>query len=280
MSSVVTVGILKLGCIGTSSLLEFLLDERADRGDISTIILGSGSKMTEKESELLASKLVEFKPDLVIAISPNASLPGPKKAREILAESGLPTVIISDSPAKKVRGEIDKQGMGYIIIEADPMIGARREFLDPIEMALFNSDIIRVLAVTGVFAIVYSEIDKLIDSLKKGEPLTLPKIVINYRTAVEAMQFTNPYAKAKAIAAFEIARNVANLTKEGCFVEKEMKNYILIVAAAHEMLRYAAKLADEAREIEKYGDALLRRPHNKEGNILLKRKLLEKPISS
>ena len=36
-------------------------------------------------------------------------------------------------------------------MKADAMIGARREFLDPIEMADYNGNLIKVLAGTGAF---------------------------------------------------------------------------------------------------------------------------------
>ena len=40
---------------------------------------------------------------------------------------------------------------GYIIMKGDAMIGARREFLDPIEMADYNGNLVKVLALTGAF---------------------------------------------------------------------------------------------------------------------------------
>ncbi|MEM2339159.1 MAG: F420-dependent methylenetetrahydromethanopterin dehydrogenase, partial [Nitrososphaerales archaeon] len=136
---------------------------------------------------------------------------------------------------------------------------------------------IKVLAITGAFNILYKEIDKVIDSIKKGEAITLPKIIIDKVKAVNAANFNNPYAYAKALAAYEIARRVADLTVEGCFKVKEVEKYIPLVAAAHEMLREAARLADEAREIEKFGDTLVRMPHYDDGTILSKVKLMEKP---
>jgi methylenetetrahydromethanopterin dehydrogenase len=42
-------------------------------------------------------------------------------------------------------------------------------------------------------------------------------------------------------------------------------------------MRAAAKLADEARELEKANDSVLRKPHAKDGRLLTKTKLLEKP---
>jgi methylenetetrahydromethanopterin dehydrogenase len=56
-----------------------------------------------------------------------------------------------------------------------------------------------------------------------------------------------------------------------------MERYIPIVASAHEMMAAAARLAEEARELEKPTDAVLRRPHADDGKILSKRKLMEKP---
>jgi len=273
----IKVGFLKLGNIATAPLIEFLLDERAEREDIDVRVLGSGAKLGESQAEEVAKKMLEISPDLVILISPNAALPGPTKAREILATSGKPVIVVSDAPAKKAVKRMEQLGVGYIIIEADPMIGARREFLDPVEMALFNSDMIKVLGVTGVFNIVYEEIDKVIEALKKGEKPELPRVIINKEIAVEAAKFHNPYALTKAMAAYEIARQVAELSVEGCFKVKEWKRYVKIVAAAHEMARIAAKLAEEAREIEKSQDTVIRRPHHDDGAILMKRKLIEKP---
>jgi methylenetetrahydromethanopterin dehydrogenase len=50
-----------------------------------------------------------------------------------------------------------------------------------------------------------------------------------------------------------------------------------MVAAAHEILRSAAILADDAREIEKYGDSVLRTPHESDGKITSKTKFADKP---
>lgn len=49
-----------------------------------------------------------------------------------------------------------------------------------------------------------------------------------------------------------------------------------MVAAAHELLRIAAKLADEAREIEKSNDTVYRTPHVKSGEKRYKVKFMEK----
>jgi len=274
---VVRIGFGKLGNIGSAPLLEFLLDERAERKDIEVRVVSSGAKMGVEHATDIAQKLGEFKPDLAIVTSPNATLPGPTKLRETLIGNRIPTIVISDSPAKKAVQGIEKSGAGYMIVDADSMIGARREFLDPSEMALFNADLFKVLTVTGVFNVLWQEIDKAIRLIQSGGAATLPRIVINREKAIEASGLNNPYARAKAVAAHEIARRVADLTVEGCFVVKEWERYTQLVAAAHEMMREAAKLAEEAREIEKAEDMILRTPHNDEGAILQKRKLLEKP---
>ncbi len=275
--STVRVGIVKIGNIGSSPLLDALLDERADREDIEVRVVSTGAKLDPSQAEEAAQKLLELRPALLIAASPNAALPGPAKLRELAAKAGVPTIVISDGPSKKIVKQLAEGGFGYIIVEADAMIGARREFLDPVEMALFNTDVMRVLAITGVFRLLYQEIDRAIEALKRGEKLTLPQIVLDKEKAVAAAGFQNPYAQAKALAAYEISRRVADLDAEGCFVVQERERYVPLVAAAHEMMRLAAKLADEAREIEKSQDTLLRTPHHKDGARLLKRKLFEKP---
>ena len=277
MPEVVRVGFVKVGNIGAAPLIELILDERAEREDVEFRVVGSGPKLTPEHVREVAEKMVEFKPHLAVIVSPNASLPGPTEGREILSEAGIPTIVISDSPTKGIRKDLEARGFGYIIIEADAMIGARREFLDPVEMALFNTDVISVLAITGVFNILQRELDAVIEAIKAGSTPKLPRIVVNKEAAVEAAGFRNPYARAKAMAAYEIARRVADLTVEGCFMVKEWERYTQIVAAAHEMMRKAAELAKQAREIEKAQDTVLRTPHHRDGTILTKRKLIEKP---
>jgi len=274
-SKIVKVCILKLGCIGASPLLEYVLDERADRGDIEVRVLSVGAKMTEAHAEELVKKALAEDYDLYIIPSPNASLPGPTKVRNALGEKGKNVIVISDAPARRITKELEEKGFGYIIILADSMIGARRGFLDPVEMTLFNADVIKVLAATGVVRLLQVELDKVINSLKAGEKPSLPKIVVDKEVATKYAEYRNPYAKAKAMAAYEIAVKVADLTSEGCFKIKERDRYIPILAAAHEIMRYAAELADEAREIEKYGDTLVRTPHSSDGTILFKEKLME-----
>ena len=274
---VVKISIIKVGCIGCSPLLEYLLDERADRTDIDVRVFGSGSKLDEVRAEDVAKRALEFNPDLVIISTPNAALPGPTKARNIVKEKEIPCIVIADAPTKKVKDKLKEEGFGYIIVEADSMLGARREFLDPIEMAVYNADLIKVLAITGAYRIVYESIDKVIEALKKGEKPELPTIIVKADNAIKAAEFNNPYAKAKAYAAWEMSKRVADLTTKACFVIKEWEVYTSLCASAHELMREAAKLADEARELEKYGDQLVRKPHSKAGVVLRKVKLIEKP---
>ena len=277
MSKIVKIGILKIGCIGSAPLLEFLLDERAERRDIEVRVVGSGASMDPKQCQEAAEVLIQFKPDFAIVISPNATIRGPKVGRDILSNAGFPTLVISDLPAKKITKELEADGFGYIILEADSMIGARREFLDPIEMALFNSDVIRVLAITGAFRGLINEIDKVIELIKKGENVLLPKMIINEKQASINSCLINDYAKGKAMAAHEIAKSVANLTRKGCFIIQEWEQYTTVVAAAHEMMHTAAQLVDEARDLAKSGDSVIRNPHHPDGTPMNKVKLIEKP---
>jgi len=275
---VVKIGVVKCGNIGISPVIELLLDERADRDNIDVRVVGSGAKLGPTQCKEATKKILEFLPQLVIFLSPNAGLPGPSQAREILAEAKVPTIIISDAPGKKSVEDIEAKGQGYFILMADSMIGARRPFLDPIEMALFNSQILAVLAITGTLAKVYLLIDLVIDQIDKGETPTLPKVIVNQQTSIEAAAFANPYAKTKAMAAFEICKRVADVNVKGCFKTKGRENYMPIVGAAHEMMREAMLLADQAREIEKFGNTVLRRPHAPDGKVLSKRDFAEKPL--
>lgn len=276
--NVISVGILKTGNIGASTVLELSLDERADRNDIKTRVISSGSKMDENSAGETAKLFItSLSPDLVIYSTPSASATGPRTVIELLKSSGKENVIvISDGAGVKIKEELEKLGFGYIFVKADAMIGARREFLDPTEMAIFNADILKVLACTGVVRAIQTEIDKAIDALKKGG-IYLPRMVIDRKLAMKHAELKNPYAAAKAQAAFAVAEKAGELAIEGCFVEKSEDEYIPTVASAHELIREAARLCEEARETEKKSDALYRTPHYKDGAVLKKSKLMEKP---
>jgi len=272
------VGIFKCGNIGTSPLLELLLDELADRKDIKVRTVTTGSKMSLEDVEEALPKIMEFNSDIFVVISPNTALPGPAKARETFASSGKPGIVITDAPGKRVKADIEKQGLGYIIITGDPLIGARKEFLDPTEMALFNSNIIKVLAITGVYRIVQTEIDKAIYAIEAGQAPVLPKLVIDVSVVRDNSVLSNPYARAKAMAAYGMAEKVAEINALACFVEKEKEKYVPLVASAHEIAQTAARLAEEAREIEKYNDSITRKPHAKDGRFKNKTRLLADPV--
>jgi methylenetetrahydromethanopterin dehydrogenase len=272
------IGIFKCGNIGTAPVLELLIDELADRKDIKVRTVTTGSKMNPEDVEEALPKMLEFNPDLFVVISPNTALPGPAKARETFANSGKPGIVITDAPGKRVKADLEKQGLGYIIITGDPLIGARKQFLDPTEMALFNSNISKVLAITGVFRIIQTEIDNAIYAIETGQAPTLPKLVIDITTIRDNSVLSNPYARAKAMAAYGMAEKVAEINGLACFMEKETEKYIPLVASAHEIAQAAARLAEEAREIEKYNDSVIRKPHAKNGKLKNKIKLMLDPV--
>jgi methylenetetrahydromethanopterin dehydrogenase len=274
---VVKIGVIKCGNLGTSPVIDLVLDERADRPNIDVRTVGSGAKMNPEQIEEAVPKIMDFDPEFVVFISPNPGAPGPAKARELLSEMDVPAIIVGDAPGMGKKDEMDEQELGYIIVLGDPMIGARREFLDPTEMASFNADVVKVLAATGAYRVVQETLDAAIAAAEAGSEIELPKVVITADKAVEAGGFANPYAKAKAMAAYEIAAKVGDVDLRGCFMVKEMEKYVPIVASAHEMISAAAKLATEAREIEKANDTVLRKPHGGDGQTLSKTVLVSKP---
>jgi methylenetetrahydromethanopterin dehydrogenase len=275
--NIVKIGVLKLGNIGISPLLDLILDERADRGDIDIRVVGSGPKLTPEQTQEATQKLIELHPKLVIVSSPNATLPGPSKARDMLSEAKIPTIALSDAPGKKATKDIEEKGQGYIILLGDPLIGARREFLDCVEMALFNSDAIRVLSITGAQRLIMREVDSVIEQIRQGKSPQLPKVVVDGKTVVNSAEFKNPYARARAIAAYEMTGKVAELNTQACFIMKEPQDYIPMATAAHEMMRQAATLAESAREMEKCGDSVYRQPHKRDGTLVSKKSLMDKP---
>jgi methylenetetrahydromethanopterin dehydrogenase len=270
----VNVGILKTGNIASSLVLDLLLDERADRKDITVRCYTSGAKMTPAEVIGPLEGLLKGDFDLLLYITPNPSSPGPKKVIEAL--KGRRAVVIGDAPGIKMKETLEETGLGYVFIKGDSMIGARREFLDPVEMVLFNAEMLKVLSVTGALRILQEEIDRAITACREGKEY-LPRVVISSAKAVAASGIENPYARAKARAAYEMAELVGGLNVKGCFVQKEVEKYLPTVTSAHELLRQASLLADEVREMEKDADAVLRKPHSADGTLLKKRRLAEKP---
>lgn len=261
---------MKTGNIGASLVLELLLDERADREDIDVRVVTSGAKMGKTQAEEVTTKIFDFDPELILYVTPNPGAPGPKRVIELL--KGKRAIVFGDSPGIKAKDMIEEAGLGYVMIKGDPMIGARREFLDPTSMTIFNSNVLKVLAVTGVVNLIQKEVGRAI-----ADESYLPKIVVTRKVVINHSGLENPYARAKAMAAYEIAELVGKLDVEGCFMTKEAEEYIPKVAAAHELMRTAAKLCREARDMDKIQDAVLRTPHAKDGTILTKRKFMEKP---
>jgi methylenetetrahydromethanopterin dehydrogenase len=268
------IGFVKLGNIATSTAIDLSLDEIAERTDIEFKIVSFGPKMTKKEGEA-AAELRAWAPQMVVITSPNAATAGPTTAREQFR--GIPTIIISDGPTKKeARDLLVADGFGYIILPVDPLIGAKREFLDPAEMALFNSDALKVLAACGAIRLVQEELDKAMASIAKGES-KLPAILATPEKCAERMNFQNPYARAKAVGALYMAQTVAAIDSQACFRLKELEAIALVAAAGHEVMRAAAILADQSRELEKANDSVSRKPHARSGELMTKTKLLEKP---
>jgi methylenetetrahydromethanopterin dehydrogenase len=272
----VKVTFLKIGYIGTTNLIDALLDERASRRGVSVRVVSSGCKMDDDEAVDAAKIAASVPSDLYVVVSPNAGLSGPTKAREVLKETGTPIIVVSDEPSRKAARKLPEEGIGYIVLYGDPMIGAKRDFLDPVEMAIFNSDVLRVLAVTGVFRLLHTELDRVIKQIADGEEPELPQVVVNKEKALAHSGLENPYARAKAMASFEAARRVAVLDTEGCFRTEGKENYIPIITAAHELMRQAALMADEAREIEKVNDSVKRVVHFRSGELRSKTKLFSK----
>jgi methylenetetrahydromethanopterin dehydrogenase len=275
----VKVGFIKLGNLGMSQVIDLVLDEIADKEGIEVRSFGTGAKMGKGEAEH-TKHFKTYEADFYVMISPNSSAPGPTAAREIWKDK--PLIVVSDGPTKKEdRQALQDAGFGYIIMKVDPLIGAKREFLDPVEMASFNSDAMKVLSTCGVVRLIANAFDAVVDQAdagKSGKDLELPHILVTAQKAVESAGINNPYAKAKALAALHMADKVAEVNFPACFMLKEVEQVTLTAAAGHEMMRAAAQLAIEAREIEKANDSVYREPHaKKERTYRKKTKLYDKP---
>ncbi|KGK97649.1 methylenetetrahydromethanopterin dehydrogenase [Methanococcoides methylutens] len=272
------IGFIKLGNLGMSQVIDLVQDEIAAREGISVRVFGTGPKMGKAEAaETEAFK--EWGADFYVMISPNSSAPGPTAARELYKD--VPCIVISDGPTKKDdRQALEDAGFGYIVMTVDPLIGAKTEFLDAVEMASFNSDAMKVLSTCGVVRMIQEELDAVaaqVDEGKSGKDLELPHILAKPEKCIERAGFNNPYAKAKALAALHMADKVAQINFPACFMMKEIEQVTLTTATGHEMMRAAAQLAIDAREIEKANDSVFRKPHSKKGVQMTKTALYEKP---
>jgi len=143
-------------------------------------------------------------------------------------------------------------------------------------MSCFNADLLKVLAITGALNVISIELNKVIMDMLEGRAPTLPQIIVDAKVATQAAGFSNPYAEAKAIAAFELAASVSKVTGKACFQLKEREDYMPLLAASHEMMKTAAEMCVDAREIEKSNDTVLRMPHHAKQQILKKVRLHDK----
>ncbi|MFX1519874.1 MAG: F420-dependent methylenetetrahydromethanopterin dehydrogenase [Promethearchaeota archaeon] len=270
----IKIAIVKAGNIATSTIIDIILDERAHREDIMIRTFGTGSKMQLEYIKEVIDTAIGINPDLLLYVGPNISSKKNIEIANTLKELNVPVVFIGDAKDKLITETLDILNMGYLILEGDPLLGAKRAVLDSTEMVLFNANILKVLAVSGTIHLLQHELDRVISGLKKEE-IHLPKIIVNSDLALEYAGIENPYAHAKAKASYEMAILVHKLNYQGCFVLKKKDEYIPCVLSAHELAENAAELAQEARNIEKINDSILRAPHDRLGQILKKVKLYE-----
>jgi methylenetetrahydromethanopterin dehydrogenase len=265
----------KIGMIGITPMIEGLFDERAVRKDIVVRSVYSGCRMETSDAREVLEIALALKPHLLIFVTPYLQGEGPMAGVEMICVSKVPACIVSNTATKEVLSKLEENSIGYIIVDADPMIGAKKEFLDPVEMCLFNSDIIRVLALTGVYRAIQIEVDKMIEALKQGLKPQPPKLILDKEKALAYAGYHNPYAASKAMAAYEASRLVAELSTRGCYAVKELGRALHYVSASHEVMRFAACMVDEAREMEKKIDTVERLIHISDGSVIRRLRLLE-----
>lgn len=271
----VKITFVKIGNITLTTLVDIMLDERASRTDIEATVISSSTKMKPEAAERIFPLIDQVETDLMIMISPNAGDKGPQAVIERY-KSKHPLIVVSDTADKEMRQKWKDEGIGYIIVPFDPMIGAKLDFLDPTEMCLFNGYIITTFSTCGVFSYITSLLDEVIDQLKAGGKAEVPSRNMSSIGVVTSYPFSNPYSKAKALAALNILEEAAKLNVNGCFVEKDSEKALIKVSAAHELVRQSSILGNEVRELEKSANHVVRTPHNKEGKVLHKTHFFDK----
>ena len=88
----IKIGVFKCGNVGTAPIFELLIDELAQRKDISVRTVTTGSKMSLEDVKDALPKIFGFDPDLLVLISPNPAVSGPATAREIAIQKKINTI--------------------------------------------------------------------------------------------------------------------------------------------------------------------------------------------
>lgn len=236
-----SICIIKIGNTSVAQAIDYLFT------DIAKInIISSGAKLNPKQIKEIIPQAVDSNPDLIILTTPNPEAVGPAFARSELSQLDIPVIIIGDSPlvGVKIQDEMKHQNLGFILVSGDPMIGVRQEFLDASEMCIFNADIVKVLAICGVFKTIRKIIIKYLDHT------ILPQLTLTGNDVIVNAGFTNPYAEAKALAAYTVCESIAYINLEGSYLTDDFERYMDLLSAASELANTAYKLADEAYMIE------------------------------
>lgn len=271
----VNVTVVKTGVIASSLFIDILFDERGARDDIRIRAITSGCNMDEEQALDLAENALKLPTDLYIIISPAASMGGPSKLRDKLKGTGKPIIVVTDGD-KKVAEMGKEESWGYIVVKVDPMIGAKKQFLDPQEMVLFNGHVLTVLSAIGLVRAFQKLITPVIEGIKNNSSYELPKIELDAYNITKFAEFSNPYAEGKAIAAGRMMINAAATNRKATWSIKDHDKSMNVCVAGHETVRQAALLAMEALEIEKANNGVFRTVFEKDGKISKKRKLYDK----
>ncbi|MHA1829753.1 MAG: F420-dependent methylenetetrahydromethanopterin dehydrogenase [Candidatus Heimdallarchaeaceae archaeon] len=265
----VKITFVKIGNITLTTLIDIMLDERASRKDIEATVISSSTKMKPDAAERIFPLIDQVETDLMVMISPNANDEGPQSVINRYKDK-YPLIVVSDGGDKETRQKWKEEGVGYIIVPFDPMIGAKRDFLDTTEMCLFNGYIITAFSACGVFNYITALLDEVIEQIKEGKELKLPTRNLSSIGVVTSVHFSNEYSRPKALAVLHMLQEAAKINVSGCFIEKDRERALVKVAGAHELVRRAGLLADELRELEKSSNHLIRTPHDKDGKLLHK----------
>ncbi len=192
----IKIGIIKMGNLDMSQVITLIQDEMAAREGITVRVFGTGAKIGLTEA-MDTESFKQWNADFVIIISPNATSLGPAAVLE--SWKNVPCIVISDGPKKKESRDIlEQQGFGYIILPVDLLIGAKREFLDPVEMVVFHADVMKVLSICGVVRLLQEELDKITEQLSSEESekeLELPHIFAKQKNAFDMQVSQTPMQK-------------------------------------------------------------------------------------
>ena len=121
----VNIGIIKMGNLGMSQVINLIQDEMAAREGITVRAFGTGAKMGLAEA-MDTESFKQWHADVMIIISPDATAPGPTALLE--SWKNVPCIVISDGPEDMTAKSFGASRLRIYYLVGRSVGRAKREF--------------------------------------------------------------------------------------------------------------------------------------------------------